>query len=81
MKKTNNIKRAILPILASAGMILPNTSIADKISLSNASNIGPSNMVIQHQSGGFEGVGDDGYWAGSIPNPTQPEMKIITNPY
>lgn len=61
------------------------SSLGDKLNLSNRSDISPSaDLGLTHQSDGIEmgalGV-DDSSWSGSLPNPTQPEMKVVTNPY
>ncbi|MEK6850156.1 MAG: hypothetical protein AABX85_01125 [Nanoarchaeota archaeon] len=89
--KFNRLAKFVGTGLVGVSTLLPISNVnADNLELRNngggtSEGIGASiPLYVAHQSGAFEegyvGV-DDSSWAGSIPNPTQPEMKIITSPY
>jgi hypothetical protein len=74
-------------LLGAMFFLVPNSSSAEKLNLSNRGGLSPSaDLVLAHQSGAsdFDPADisvHDSAWGASLPNPIQPEMKVVTTPY
>jgi hypothetical protein len=85
MGRKATLSPIITPLLI-AGVAAPFAVNGDQLEVKNAANssIGASAWNFKHQNGAQETGGLDGYdslWEDTLPNPTQPEMKIISTPY